>query len=306
MSVGRGGRVVGHSSVTTSRLRAHVRALRPRQWLKNGLVVAVPLAAGSLFVPEVLAAITIAFIVYCMASSSVYLVNDVRDVVEDRAHPTKRHRPVAAGQVASSTALVMAAGLAVVSLSIAFWSSTALGLVIAVYLAIAVAYSYGLKDQPVLDVAVVASGFVLRALAGGVAAGIEVSQWFLLTAAFGSLFMVAGKRFSEALLVGEGQAGSRKSLAGYTVGYLRFMWTLAATLTLVTYAMWSLDVQVGLPRPVLVQVSILPFLLAVLRYAVDIEQGRAGEPEEIILGDKVLQILGVLWIVLFGLGVWDV
>jgi decaprenyl-phosphate phosphoribosyltransferase len=166
-----------------------------------------------------------------------------------------------------------------------------------------VGYSLGLKNRPVLDIAVVASGFVMRAVAGGFAADLPISQWFVMTAAFGSLFVVAGKRFSEALLVGDGEVASRRSLVGYTVGYLRFVWTLAATVTISTYALWAFEMQAAPSEAAILQLSIIPFLLGLLRYAMDIEQGRAGEPEDLILADRTLQALGIAWLVLFVAGV---
>ena len=282
---------------------SYARAMRPRHWVKNVLVAAVPLAAGRLFDADVLPPIAIAFVAFCLASSAVYLVNDVCDVAADRAHPTKRLRPIAVGEVSPRGAIVLAIALMLASLSITWLVSPEMTALIGTYLGISAAYSLGLKHQPVIDIAIVASGFVLRAVAGGVAADLEISQWFVMTAAFGSLFIVAGKRFSEVLLVGEGAATSRQSLAGYTVGYLRFVWTLAATITVATYALWAFEMQSGSSRTVLLQLSIVPFLLGLLRYAVDIEHGRAGEPEDIVLGDRALQAIGAAWLVLFMVGI---
>jgi decaprenyl-phosphate phosphoribosyltransferase len=284
-------------------LSSYARAVRPRQWIKNLLVVAVPLAAGRLFEQEIFLPVVLAFAAFCLASSAVYLVNDVCDLDADRAHPTKSKRPIANGEVAPQAAILLAIVLASVALLLGWLISTPLAALIGAYLGVAVAYSLGLKDQPVLDIAVVASGFVMRALAGGFAADLPVSQWFVMMAAFGSLFMVAGKRFSEALLVGDDDATSRRSLAGYTVGYLRFVWTLAATVTVATYALWAFEIQPDPSQAAFLQLSIIPFLLGLLRYAMDIEQGRAGEPEDLILADRTLQALGVAWLVLFVAGV---
>ncbi len=171
--------------------------MRPRQWVKNVLVFAAPLAAGSLFSPEVLVTSLWAFVAFCLVSASIYLINDVRDVEADRQHPKKRLRPIAAGELSVRTALVLAGVTAVASLALGFWVAPLLGVTLATYWVLQVGYSLFLKNQPIIDLAMVASGFILRAVAGGVASGIELSQWFLLVAAFGSLFMVAGKRYSE-------------------------------------------------------------------------------------------------------------
>jgi decaprenyl-phosphate phosphoribosyltransferase len=178
-----------------------VKAMRPRQWVKNILVAAAPLAALGTDVhhdwTKVLVKVAIAFVVFCLAASSIYLVNDVRDVEADRQHPTKRFRPIAAGIVPEWLAYTLAAVLGVISLIIAWGVNRNLALVMAVYIGMQLAYCFGLKHQAVIDVCIVSSAYLLRAIAGGAATDIPLSQWFLLTAAFASLFMVAGKRYAE-------------------------------------------------------------------------------------------------------------
>ena len=268
-----------------------VRTMRPRQWLKNVLVLAAPFAGGYLFQLHVLTAVGVAFLAFSLAASGVYLVNDVQDVEADRAHPTKRNRPIAAGVVAPKLALIVAVLLFAAAIGASFLASTDLAIVTGVYIAVQVAYCLWLKHQPVVDIAIVASGFLLRAIAGGAAAAIELSQWFLLVAAFGSLFMVAGKRYAEIKLAERTGAKIRKSLERYTASYLRFVWTLSATVLIMTYGLWAFQLsQVNDSRwPI---ISLVPFVVAVLRYAVDVDGGNGGEPEEIALGDRVLQVLG--------------
>jgi len=268
-----------------------VRTMRPRQWLKNVLVLAAPFAGGYLFQLHVLIAVGIAFVAFSLAASGVYLVNDVQDVEADRAHPTKRNRPIAAGIVAPQLALTVAVLLFAAAIGVSFLASTDLAIVTVVYIAVQVSYCLWLKHQPVVDIAIVASGFLLRAIAGGAAAGIDLSQWFLLVAAFGSLFMVAGKRYAEIRLAERTGAKIRKSLERYTASYLRFVWTLSATVLITTYGLWAFQLsQVNHSRwPI---ISLVPFVVAVLRYAVDVDGGNGGEPEEIAIGDRVLQVLG--------------
>lgn len=294
------------ATVQRGALHRWARAVRVRQWSKNLLVAAVPLASGAILDLQVAGTVAATFVVFSLAASAVYLTNDVRDLEQDRRHPVKRTRPIAAGELNPATALRLAALLALCSLVLAAVVAPALSAVIGAYLVSSLIYTLWLRSQPVLDLAIVAFGFVLRALAGGVATGLEVSPWFLLTAAFGALFMVAGKRYAELLLVDDDPRASRASLAGYTRGYLRFVWTVAATLTVATYVLWAFEMDALLPRPALVQASVVPLLLGVLRYAVDVEQGRAGEPEEIVRTDRGLQLLGVLWLALFAAGAWDV
>lgn len=281
-----------------SAVRGLFRTARPHQWVKNVLVVAGPLAAGSIFQTDIVVAVIVAFVAFCLAASSVYLVNDALDVEADRAHPVKRNRPIAAGLVSVRSAIITGAVLAVIAIGATLALGYAeLSAVLAAYIALQLAYCVNLKHQPVLDIAVVSSGFLLRAVAGGVAASVELSPWFLLVAAFGSLFMVAGKRYSEVHLVGEGNATTRRTLAMYSQSYLRFVWSVAAAATITFYCLWAFGLTTK--ATVLAELSVVPFVLAILRYAVDIDRGAAGEPESIVLGDRVLQLLGVIWLGLF-------
>ena len=224
----------------------------------------------------------------------MYLVNDARDVEADRQHPTKRFRPIAAGVVPEWLAYTLAAVLGVASLAISWLATPDLAVVMAIYIAIQLAYCFGLKHQAVLDICIVSSGFLIRAIAGGVAAGILLSQWFLLVMAFGSLFMAAGKRYAELQLAERTGAKIRKSLESYTSSYLRFVWTLSATAMVVCYGLWAFERDGA--NAGWFAVTIIPITIAVLRYAVDVDSGLAGEPEEIALRDRVLQLLAVAWI----------
>ena len=291
-------------AVRRSRVPATVRAVRPRQWVKNLLVLAAPLAAGRLLEPAVIKGTALAFVAFCLISAAVYLVNDVRDVAEDRQHPTKRFRPIAAGELKPATALVLATVLGACGLALGFVVSMPLGITMVVYLALQLLYSAYLKHLPVVDLAMVASAFLLRAIAGGVATGIPLSQWFLLVAAFGSFFMVAGKRYSEMKALG-GEAGTRRSLTRYSESYLRFAWMMAAVMVLISYSLWAFENRgngaLGVPWTA---ISIAPFTLALLQYALEVDAGTADEPEEVVLNDRVLQGLGVVWVVVISAAVF--
>ena len=278
--------------------------MRPRQWVKNLLVLTAPLAAGRLFEPAVLKGTALAFVAFCLISAAVYLVNDVRDVAEDRLHPTKRSRPIAAGELKPATALVLAAVLGACGLALGFVISMPLGITMVVYVALQLLYSAYLKHLPVVDLAMVASAFLLRAIAGGVATGIPLSQWFLLVAAFGSFFMVAGKRYSEMKALG-GDAGTRRSLTRYSESYLRFAWMMAAVMVLISYSLWAFENRgsgaLGVPWTA---ISIAPFTLGLLQYALEVDAGTADEPEEVVLNDRVLQGLGVVWVAVISAAVF--
>jgi decaprenyl-phosphate phosphoribosyltransferase len=276
-----------------------VKAVRPRQWVKNLLVFAAPLAALGGDVEydyrTVVVKVGIAFVTFSLAASSIYLINDARDVEADREHPTKRFRPIAAGVVPEWLAYVLAVLLAAASLAISWFVTPNLSVVMAIYIAIQLAYCFGLKHQAVLDICIVSSGFLIRAIAGGVAGGIVLSQWFLLVMAFGSLFMAAGKRYAELQLAERTGAKIRKSLESYTSTYLRFVWTLSATVMVICYGLWAFE-RDRVAGGAWFAVSMIPFTIAILRYAVDVDGGLAGEPEDIALSDRVLQLLALAWI----------
>ena len=233
-------------------------------------------------------------VAFSLAASSVYLVNDARDVEADRQHPTKRFRPIAAGVVPEWLAYCAAVVLAVAALAVSFLATPNLAVVIAVYIAMQMAYCFGLKHQAVLDICIVSSAYLIRAIAGGVAANIPLSQWFLLVMTFGSRCMVAGKRYAELQLAERTGAKIRKSLESYTSTYLRFVWTLSATAMVVCYGLWAFERDGA--NASWFAVTMIPFTIAILRYAVDVDSGLAGEPEEIALKDRVLQLLAVAWI----------
>jgi decaprenyl-phosphate phosphoribosyltransferase len=271
-----------------------VAALRPRQWAKNLLVLAPLLpAAGQLDLAAVQGAL-VAFLMFCAASSAIYLGNDVCDREADRAHPSKRNRAIAAGRVSAAQAVVTAGVLLAVAALLAVSRGPLLLLVLVVYVTVQTCYCLWLKHEPVLELASVTSGFLLRAVAGGVAAGIALSNWFLLSAAFGSLFVAAGKRYSEALQGERTGAAVRAVVARYTTSYLRFVWSLAATVVVATYAQWAFEVREATGSPWGL-VSCVPFVLAVLRYAAVVDEGRGEAPEAVILADRVLVSLGVGW-----------
>jgi decaprenyl-phosphate phosphoribosyltransferase len=283
-----------------------IKAVRPKQWVKNLLVLLAPVAAlgGDVHYDyrEVGIKVLIAFVAFSLAASTVYLVNDVRDVEADKQHPTKRFRPIAAGVVPVWLAYSLAVVLGVAALGVAWLASPNLVLVIAIYIVMQMAYCFGLKHQAVLDICIVSSAYLIRAIAGGAATGIPLSQWFLLVMTFGSLFMVAGKRYAELQLAERTGAKIRKSLESYTASYLRFVWTLSATAMVLCYGLWAFERDGA--NASWYAVTIIPITIAVLRYAVDVDSGLAGEPEEIASKDRVLQLLLLAWIGTIGVAVF--
>ena len=183
--------------------------------------------------------------------------------------------------------------------------------VVGAYVVISLAYSCGLKRMPVIEMACVGSGFVLRAVAGGAATHVPLSPWFLLVTSFGALFVVAGKRSSEHEVLGEGRAVHRAALGEYPAGFLRTTRTLAASVAVTAYCLWAFDRDNHLSLSsrgvhlVWFELSIIPFVLAVLAVELAVERGRGGEPEELALRDRTLQVLGVAWIAFLLIGIYS-
>ncbi len=274
--------------------------VRPKQWVKNVLVAAAPLAAGSILDDDIGRNTLIAFVAFVLASSATYCLNDVLDAEADAAHPTKRRRPIPSGRVSRRTALVLAAVLAVASVAIAVPGS--LRWVVLTYLGFTVAYSTYFKHRPVIELGLVSGGFILRAIAGGAATGVPLSQWFLIVAGFGSLFMVTGKRLSELTWAEHEGAIVRASLAHYPLSYLRMILGVSAAVTIAAYCLWAFATTDTTSEAGWTTLSIVPFVLALLRYALDTDRGQVEEPEEVVLRDPTLLVLGLFWVVTYGVG----
>lgn len=292
--------------------RSVLKTARPRQWVKNFLVFAAPAAAGVLTHPTVAIAATSAVVCFSIAASATYFVNDTLDREGDRLHARKRKRPIAAGHLSPSLAMGIGIAAAVLSIILAFVIDVVFRgghpgfvIVIAAYLTISFSYARWLRHEPVLDLAAVASGFVLRAIAGGVVTGVPLSQWFLLVASFGALFIVAGKRQAERHALGADGIAHRSTLGRYSRQYLASVQTTAQAVTIAAYCLWAFQrAQSPHAQPLFFELSIVPFVLALLRYDLVVDAGGGGAPEDVAFGDRVLQGLGVAWIVIFGLGVY--
>ncbi|GGN90383.1 decaprenyl-phosphate phosphoribosyltransferase [Streptomyces albiflavescens] len=290
----------------TGIVRGLLRTTRPRQWVKNLLVVAAPAAAGQLFSRQAMIQLALVFALFTACAAAVYLINDARDAAADRAHPVKRHRPVAAGQVPVPAAYAVGCTLALLATSAAAWlCSPAVAALLTAYIGMQLAYCVSLKHVLVVDLVVVTTGFLMRAMIGGLALGIPLSRWFLITTGFGALFMVSAKRYSEAVQMAGKAGATRALLTEYTTGYLRFVWQLAAGVSVLGYCLWALE-EGGVPSAGLLpwrQLSMVAFILAILRYAVFADRGTAGEPEDVVLHDRALALIGLVWLAMYGLAV---
>jgi decaprenyl-phosphate phosphoribosyltransferase len=286
-------------------LSALWRTARPKQWLKNILVFAAPGAAGVLDDGNNLWLTLVAFVSFCLAASGIYVWNDLLDVEADRRHPTKRDRPIAAGELSVGAARVAGVVLPIAALALAAltgrWETVA---VVGTYIVITLAYTVRLKHVPVVDVVTVAAGFVLRAAAGAVAVDVPMSRWFVLCITFGSLFIVVGKRYAELNEVGD-SAQTRATLEVYSLGYLRMVLAVSLAGVLISYCVWAFETSAasGSDWP-FYELSIVPMLMALLRYLLVLDEGQGSAPEEVFTSDRLLMLLGLCWIVVYGLAVY--
>ena len=295
----------------SSVLAGVVRLARPHQWVKNLLVFVAPGVAGVLLHRGVLWHSAAAFGIFCIAASGTYFLNDSIDAEADRRHPKKRHRPVAAGVVAEGVALGVGVALIaiaiVLALLLAGWH---LALVMGVYGVINVVYSLGLKNEPILDLVAVSSGFVLRAVAGGVATGVALSNWFLIVASFGSLLIVTGKRSGEKKLLAESSSDHteiRQTLGLYTPSFLQTVRTLSAAVAVTAYCLWAFERAAGVHPghdPIWFQLTIVPFVIGLLHVVRLLDSGQGASPEDLAIRDHRLQIYGIAWIALFAFGIY--
>lgn len=287
---------------------AYLKALRPRQWTKNLIVFAAPLFAFSLNWQSWLGSL-LAFVLFCCASSSFYLFNDIADVESDRQHPVKCKRPIAAGEIAIPVAILMAIVLLGGAIAVGWWRSSSLGVTIIAYGILQVAYNLRLKRTVILDVVVIAMGFILRAFAGAAATGIVLSPWFLLCTAMLALFLGIEKRKAELRLLQIKGGKTRAVLKRYSLPLLIRMESTVTTGAVLTYALWSSGPQVnGASTPWMMLT--LPFVLyGIFRYQLlsdpqeiarksdaSLEKGGQTErPEEVLLKDFPLLMTVVAW-----------
>ena len=299
------------SSRPESLVHGLTRLARPRQWIKNFLVFVAPAGAGVLFHSTVLWHAAAAFAIFCVAATGTYYLNDSIDAAADRQHPTKRNRPIAAGVVPAPLAItigaVLMASSIVLAVLLAGWH---LGVVMGAYAAVQLAYSFGLKNEPILDLACVSTGFILRAVAGGVATSVTLSNWFLIVVSFGSLLVVTGKRSGEKKLLADEETDGtaiRQTLGLYTPSFLSTVRTLSAAVTVSAYCLWAFEragqVHPG-HDPIWFQLTIFPFVIALLHVLRLLDSGAGAAPEELALKDHRIQIYGLCWIALFTIGVY--
>jgi decaprenyl-phosphate phosphoribosyltransferase len=275
----------------------YIYLLRPEQWLKNLLVLAPPFFGGVLFTSsEMVISMILAFIAFSLASSTAYVTNDISDIESDRLHPKKKLRPLASGRVGVTEATVLAVLTLIISLVLSFWVNKGFLLITVVYIVLSLLYSFYFERIVIVDAFIIAIGFVLRIEAGGLASGIEVTRWLLLTTFLLSLLLVFGKRRFELTLVNNKGVKFRKVLAQYNEKFLDTALGIFATSALVTYSIYV----VGSESKIFL--ITIPFACyGILRYMYLVQTDTSGDPTESLLKDKWLFLCVVIWLLITSL-----
>lgn len=296
-----------------------LRLVRPRQWIKNLAIFAAITFGGELFNIDLLQKAGVAFLVYCMLSSAIYIINDVFDVERDKMHPFKKFRPLAHGDLSIRLATVTAAILVLLSFSIGITVNPAFFGSMVVYLLLQISYSAFLKHIAIIDILALAAGYILRVYAGEFATGLHISVWLLLTTISLSLFLAIGKRRGELTLVSKSNAThielTRKSLSHYSEKLLDVYASIFATSTFISYTLFTfleypsgvrISLEVLMPEflPTFLQrkwlmITIIPVVYGLMRYLQDIYEKHEGEsPERVFLSDRPLIITVLTWVIL--------
>ena len=278
-------------------MRPLLRSLRPNQWIKSVFVLAPLVFSEHLLDGRFLLRSGGAFVLFCLMSSAVYLLNDIRDVESDRRHPEKRNRPIASGLLSPGAASAAAIVIALSALPPAFLLSTSFGWVLLAYGLMNVAYSLYLKHVVILDVMIIATGYLLRAIAGALVINVEISSWLILCTVLLALFMGFVKRRQELILLESGAGGHRRILDEYTPRFLDQMIAVVTAGALVSYALYTMSPDVALKLGTPHLNLTIPFVIyGLLRYLYLVyARNQGGNPSSTILGDPSLMINGGLW-----------
>lgn len=276
-------------------LKNLIALARPKHYLKNGLIFLPLLFSGKIFTDGHFWHVLLAAAAFSTAASIVYIINDIRDVEKDRHHPKKKFRPVASGMVSVTQATILAVAFAAATIALGYLAhaNAVSWMLLGIYVAINIAYSAGLKNIPVIDITILAAGFLLRVIYGSNAADIGVSDWLYLTTLAGAFYLGLGKRRGELLANG---TKSRKVNEFYTHNFLDKNMYVCMALTLVFYSLWATDPT---SRAYSLFWTIPIIIILFMTYSLDIEkEGSLGDPVDVLLGNKVLGILGVAYVAL--------
>lgn len=286
-----------------SLIRDHIKLLRPKDWAKNLFLFVPSFFAGNFFDVNLIATIALGFLAFSFLASCIYIINDYRDVEDDRKHPVKRNRPLASGTVKKSAAVVICFILFAMAITLGYFLDPTLQLlfVLTIYFVLNFSYSMGLKNIAILDILILASGFVLRVKAGAIIAQVDTSEWLMIMTYLLALFMAIAKRRDDLLLKLSTGTSMRKSITGYNLDFLNTLLGLFSAIIIVSYIMYTVSdmtvLRLGTHRLYYTSVFVMAGLMRYLQ--ITFVAGKSGSPTEILYKDRFIQLTLVLWILSF-------
>ena len=290
------------SSLTTqqSSSLAFIRLLRPEQWAKNTFLFVPAFFAGGLLEPYVFSRLAVSFICFSGMASAIYIFNDYRDIESDQQHPTKCKRPLAAGEVSATVALLAMGMMATGALLVAWWLNVYFFTALLTYAALNVAYSFGLKHVSILDILIVAFGFLLRTVAGGMVAEVPISQWLVIMIFLLALFLALAKRRDDLLLGKSSGRLMRKSVKNYTLEYVNSCLTMLAGIIIVSYLMYTISDEVVSRLGDHLYFTCIFVIAGMMRYLqISLVENNSGSPTKLLYSDRFIQLTLLAWLMSF-------
>ncbi|HEY0679701.1 MAG TPA: decaprenyl-phosphate phosphoribosyltransferase [Chitinophagaceae bacterium] len=284
-------------------IRDHILLLRPKDWAKNLFLFVPSFFAGNFFDVSRIASLALGFLTFSFLASCIYIINDYRDIEDDRKHPVKQNRPLASGKVKKQTAVIICFILFLASLALGYYLDTSLQLlfVLGIYFILNFSYSMGLKNIAILDILILASGFVLRVKAGAIISEVDTSEWLMIMTYLLALFMAIAKRRDDMLLKIATGTNMRKSITGYNLDFLNTLLGLFSAIIIVSYIMYTVSemtiLRLGTHRLYYTSVFVMAGLMRYLQ--ITFVAGKSGSPTEILYKDRFIQLTLVLWIMSF-------
>lgn len=279
----------------------YVKLIRPQQWIKNLFIFIPPFFAGVLFNSKTLIEGTIGLISFSLVASAVYILNDLKDIEVDRAHPAKKYRPLASSRISKQAAIALLALFSLTGLGIGFWLNEEFGYVITGYFLLNIGYCFGLKKVAILDMLIVALGFVLRTIAGGFIAEVAISQWLLIMIFLLSFFLAIAKRRDDILLQETSGVSVRKSTEKYNLDFINAAMTMISTIMIMAYIMYTISEEVieriGFEHLYLTSIFVLSGIMRYLQMA--LVENKTSSPVRILYTDRFIQSVLVLWVLSF-------
>jgi len=282
-------------------MKYYIKLLRPKDWAKNLFLIVPSFFAGQFFVPSRIPQMLFGFVAFCFFASSIYIINDYRDIEEDRKHPVKCNRPLASGKVEKSTAVVICICLLVLGSLLGYLADShfLFLFILGLYFVLNLAYSFGLKNIAILDILILSSGFVLRVKGGAVISKVDTSEWLIIMTFLLSLFMAIAKRRDDLLLKGSTGTDMRKSMSGYNLDFLNTLLGLSSAIIIVAYINYTVSpvtiYRLGTYRLYYSSLFVIAGLMRYLQITFVLK--KSGSPTEILYKDLFIQITLVLWVV---------